>query len=202
MAQTQTIPVPIGGRPFFHPAMADPNSKAHVATVPCKYKVGRILGQGTYAVVKGPPPSMKNSANEIEAVHIDTGKFYAAKVISKRLMAGREHMVRNEITVLRKISMGHENILTLVDYFETVNSRTYPVFESLSVVYLITDLCLGGELFDRICRKGNYYESDAANLVRVTASAVSYLHDHGIVHRGKTPHRLRTTKPNLEYSRC
>jgi len=52
------------------------------------------------------------------------------------------------------------------------------------VVYLITDLCLGGELFDRICRKGNYYESDAANLVRTTVSAVSYLHDHGIVHRG------------------
>jgi calcium/calmodulin-dependent protein kinase I len=39
-------------------------------------------------------------------------------------MAGREHMVRNEIAVLRKISMGHENILTLVDYFETVNSCT------------------------------------------------------------------------------
>src|SRR5271155_1438576 len=40
-------------------------------------------------------------------------------------MAGREHMVRNEIAVLRKISMGHESILTLVDYFETVNSRTF-----------------------------------------------------------------------------
>ena len=57
-------------------------------------------------------------------MHIETGKFYAAKVISKRLMAGREHMIRNEIAVLRKISMGHESILTLVDYFETVNSRT------------------------------------------------------------------------------
>ena len=57
------------------------------------------------------------------------------------------------------------------------------IFE-LIAVYLITDLCLGGELFDRICRKGNYYESDAANLVRTTVSAVSYLHDHGIVHRG------------------
>jgi serine/threonine protein kinase len=56
----------------------------------------------------------------------------------------------------------------------------------LTIVYLITDLCLGGELFDRICRKGNYYESDAANLVRTTVSAVSYLHDHGIVHRGMT----------------
>lgn len=55
-------------------------------------------------------------------MHIESGKYYAAKVISKRLMAGREHMVRNEIAVLRKISMGHESILTLVDYFETVNS--------------------------------------------------------------------------------
>lgn len=28
-----------------------------------------------------------------ECVHIDTGKYYAAKVINKRMMAGREHMV-------------------------------------------------------------------------------------------------------------
>lgn len=39
-------------------------------------------------------------------------------------MAGREHMVRNEIAVLKKVSMGHQNILTLVDYFETMNNRT------------------------------------------------------------------------------
>jgi hypothetical protein len=66
------------------------------------------------------PPDM--SVDGLEAIHIETGKYYAAKVISKRLMAGREHMVRNEINVLRKISLGHESILTLVDYFETVNS--------------------------------------------------------------------------------
>jgi hypothetical protein len=29
-----------------------------------------------------------------ECVHIDTGRYYAAKVINKRLMSGREHMVR------------------------------------------------------------------------------------------------------------
>ena len=52
-------------------------------------------------------------------------------------------------------------------------------------MYLVTDLALGGELFDRICRKGSYYESDAAELIRSTLSAVAYLHDHGIVHRGK-----------------
>lgn len=60
-------------------------------TVPCAYKTGRTLGQGTYAVVK-------------EAVHIRTGEYFACKVISKRLMEGREHMVRNEIAALKKVS--------------------------------------------------------------------------------------------------
>lgn len=78
---------------------------------PCRYKTGKTLGAGSYSVVK-------------ECVHIDTGRYYAAKVINKRLMAGREHMVRNEIAVLKKVSMGHQNILTLVDYFETMNNRT------------------------------------------------------------------------------
>jgi len=54
-----------------------PNSQIQ----PCRYKVGKTLGAGSYSVVK-------------ECVHIDTGRYYAAKVINKRLMAGREHMVR------------------------------------------------------------------------------------------------------------
>jgi hypothetical protein len=33
-------------------------------------------------------------------------------------MEGREYMVRNEINVLKKISKGHKNIVTLHDYFE------------------------------------------------------------------------------------
>lgn len=170
---------------------------------PCRYKVGKTLGAGSYSVVK-------------ECVHIDTGRYYAAKVINKRLMAGREHMVRhislsityyilytytrtfidqfhtqvrNEIAVLKKVSMGHQNILTLVDYFETMNN-----------LYLVTDLALGGELFDRICRKGSYYESDAADLIRSTLSAVAYLHDHGIVHRDLKPENLlfRTPEDNAD----
>ena len=76
----------------------------------CRYKTGKTLGAGSYSVVK-------------ECVHIDTGRYFAAKVINKRMMAGREHMVRNEIAVLKRVSMGHRNILTLVDYFETMNNR-------------------------------------------------------------------------------
>lgn len=139
---------------------------SNVTTVPCQYKTGRMLGQGTYAVVK-------------EAQHIKTGQFFAVKIINKKLMEGREHMVRNEINVLKKISQGHRNILTLVDYFETINN-----------LYLVTDWAQGGELFDRICAKGSYYERDAANLVRSITEAVAYLHDNGIVHRDLKPENL------------
>jgi len=134
--------------------------------VPCQYRTGKSLGSGTYAVVK-------------EAVHIKTGKYYACKVISKKLMEGREHMVRNEIAVLKKVSSGHRNIVTLYDYFETAHN-----------LYLCFDLCTGGELFDRICAKGQYYEQDAAGLIRTILQAVQYIHEEGIVHRDLKPENL------------
>ncbi|KAL7328973.1 Calcium/calmodulin-dependent protein kinase type I [Mucor circinelloides] len=145
-------------------------------TVPCKYKTGKVLGNGTYATVK-------------EAMHVDTKKFYAVKVISKKLMEGREHMIRNEINILRKVSEGHKNILSLVDYFETMNN-----------LYLVTDLALGGELFDRICQKGSYTEQDAANIIRTVCDAVAYLHDNGVVHRDLKPENLifRTSDENSD----
>ncbi|KAG6817017.1 hypothetical protein H0H87_000639 [Tephrocybe sp. NHM501043] len=135
-------------------------------TVPCQYRTGKTLGSGTYAIVK-------------EAIHITTGKYYACKVINKKLMEGREHMVRNEISVLKRISSGNRNIVTLHDYFETSHN-----------LYLVFDLCTGGELFDRICAKGNYYEADAADLVRTIFHAVKYIHDSGIVHRDLKPENL------------
>ncbi|KAI0315857.1 Pkinase-domain-containing protein [Amylostereum chailletii] len=140
-------------------------------TVPCQYRTGKTLGSGTYAIVK-------------EAVHVKTGEYYACKVINKKLMEGREFMVRNEIDVLKKISSGYPNIVTLHDYFETANN-----------LYLCFDLCTGGELFDRICAKGNYHEPDAADLVRTIMKAVQYIHDAGIVHRDLKPENLLFRTP-------
>ena len=45
------------------------------------------------------------------------------------------------------------------------------------------DLCTGGELFDRICQLGFFYERDAADIIRTTIDCVKYLHSVGIVHR-------------------
>ncbi|KAI9203216.1 CAMK/CAMK1 protein kinase [Polychytrium aggregatum] len=133
---------------------------------PCDYKTGRVLGQGSYATVK-------------EAVRIQTGERFAVKVISKKLMAGRESMILNEIEILKRVSLGHPNIVTLHDYFETPNN-----------LYLVMDLCLGGELFDKIVSRGQFFEADAADIVYVICDAINYLHSQNIVHRDIKPENL------------
>ncbi|KAJ6562447.1 kinase-like domain-containing protein [Mycena capillaripes] len=133
---------------------------------PCQYRTGRMLGSGTYAIVR-------------EAIHVTTGQSYACKIINKKLMEGREYLVRNEIAVLKRISSSHTNIVTLHDYFETPRN-----------LYLCFDLCTGGELFDRICSKGSYYEADAAALVRTILTAVKHIHVAGVVHRDLKPENL------------
>jgi len=140
------------------------SSKQNLA--PCEYKTGRTLGQGAYATVK-------------EAVKIGSGEKLAVKVISKGLMQGREHMILNEIDVLKRISAGHPNIVTLHDYFETPNN-----------LYLVMDLCTGGELFDRLCDNGSFYETDAAKIVSVILDATAYLHNLNVVHRDIKPENL------------
>ena len=91
----------------------------------------------------------------------------------------------------------HEQLFVFRGCFRSIISGTLTYD---STVYLVTDLALGGELFDRICRKGSYYESDAADLIRATLSAVAYLHDHGIVHRDLKPENLlfRTPEDNAD----
>ncbi|KAJ2559962.1 Calcium/calmodulin-dependent protein kinase type I [Coemansia sp. RSA 1933] len=129
------------------------------ATVPCKYRTGRTLGRGTYAVVK-------------ELVHIETGKLYAGKIISKAHMQGYQHVISNEINILKRLARKHQNIISLVDYFETPNH-----------MYLVMDLCKGGELFDHIRCKQVFTEKDAADIVRQITEGVAFLHAHGVVHR-------------------
>ncbi|ORY46587.1 calcium/calmodulin dependent protein kinase-like protein [Rhizoclosmatium globosum] len=136
-----------------------------MSLAPCEYKTGKTLGQGSYATVK-------------EAV-ISTGEHFAVKVISKRLMAGREHLILNEIEILKKVSKGNSHIVTLHDYFETPNN-----------LYLVMDLCTGGELFDRIVERGSFFEEDAAEIIKTVLEAVVYLHSKNIVHRDIKPENL------------
>lgn len=53
--------------------------------------------------------------------------------------------------------------------------------------YIVTELLSGGELLDRVWRKKNFSEMEAASVMRQLVSAVSFMHQSGIVHRDLKP---------------
>ncbi len=63
--------------------------------------------------------------------------------------------------------------------------RLEEVYESETEIYLVQELCLGGELFDRLDEQPDYHytEAQCARLVKQMLCAVRYLHSKGIIHR-------------------
>lgn len=64
------------------------------------------------------------------------------------------------------------------------------IFLNGTKVYLVLELCKGGELFDKIIKKKFLTEKEAASLIRVILNAVDYLHRNGIVHRDLKPSNI------------
>ncbi len=85
--------------------------------------------------------------------------------------------LRREAEVLRAVD--HPHIVKLVDVHE---------FEDQLVI--ITELMLGGELFNRLVTKGAYPEPRARLLAQRLLSAIAYLHERRIVHRDLKPENI------------
>jgi len=129
-----------------------------------RYKMGRELGSGNFAIVK-------------YATSKVNGKPYAIKCISKALCAGKEDMIEMELEVLRQVK--HPHIIGMTEYFDTPDK-----------LYLVLDYVEGGELFDRIVDEGNFTEQDASRIMRQMTEAIQYLHTLNIVHRDLKPENL------------
>jgi calcium/calmodulin-dependent protein kinase I len=58
------------------------------------------------------------------------------------------------------------------------------VFETLNELFIVMDLCDGGELFDRIKAQpaGSYSEKDAQKVLRQICVGLSYLHKRKVCH--------------------
>ena len=57
-------------------------------------------------------------------------------------------------------------------------------------LYLVLELCQGGELFDKILSKRFLTEKEAACIIKVITSVVDYLHRNGVVHRDLKPSNI------------
>ena len=62
---------------------------------------------------------------------------------------------------------------------ETEGGRN-KVYEDLTNLYIVMELCRGGELFDRISKRGQYTEKDAAKVLRQIFEGIKYMHSKNV----------------------
>jgi serine/threonine protein kinase len=64
------------------------------------------------------------------------------------------------------------------------------VFQVGSKFYLVFPLCVGGELYEHIIRRGHFTEHDAAVLTKDLISGIHALHERNILHLDIKPENL------------
>ncbi|KAK8803423.1 hypothetical protein WA158_001117 [Blastocystis sp. Blastoise] len=131
-----------------------------------KYAIGPVLGRGRFGVVK-----------MAEALSDHT--IYAVKIINRTKVS--EKTLEHELTVLRVIKerITHPNIV-----------QTFEIYEDDYLIHIVMEYMSGGDLFERISRKGHYTESDAATITRIIAEVLDNLHKHNIIHRDIKPENI------------
>ena len=127
-------------------------------TLESTYVLSDTLGTGSFAVVK-------------KGTERADGSQWAVKIIEKaKLEKADVEALQTEVAILETVR--HPNIVALRQ-----------VFDSPSIFYMVMELMVGGELFDRIVEKSKYSEAEAAVVIRKLADALAYCHSRGIVHR-------------------
>ncbi|XP_026568796.1 ribosomal protein S6 kinase alpha-5 isoform X1 [Pseudonaja textilis] len=122
------------------------------------------LGEGSFSICR-------------KCLHKKTRREYAVKIISKRL----EVNTQREITAL-KLCEGHPNVVKL-----------HEIYHDQLHTFLVMEILKGGELLERIQKKKYFSETEASYIMRRLVSAVSHMHDVGVVHRDLKPENLLFT---------
>ncbi|XWS31997.1 hypothetical protein CRYUN_Cryun23aG0122700 [Craigia yunnanensis] len=139
-----------------------------------KYELGKEVGRGHF----GHTCSARGKKSGLKDQPV------AVKIISKAKMTTAISIedVRREVKVLKALS-GHKHLIKFYDACEDANN-----------VYIVMELCEGGELLDRIlARGGRYTEEDAKAIVVQILSVVSFCHLQGVVHRDLKPENFLFT---------
>jgi 5'-AMP-activated protein kinase catalytic alpha subunit len=124
-----------------------------------KYKIDQLLGTGSFGKV-------------FQCTDTETHRLYAIKVISLELIRANklELQLKKEFTILKRLE--HPHIIRLI---ETLRTKKY--------VFLVTELVLGGDLFDYLQTNGPFDERTARRVFGEIIDAMEYCHEKKIVHR-------------------
>lgn len=140
------------------------NNDSLPAEIRSKYVIGKMIGDGNFAVV-------------LKVTDRSTNKDYALKIIDKSKCLGKEHYIDAEIRIMKQLN--HSRIISLISDQDTPRH-----------MYLVMELVNGGDLFDAITRATRFSEHQSRVMIKHLASAMAYLHNMGIVHRDIKPENL------------
>ena len=127
-----------------------------------EYTLGKVIGKGSFGQVR-------------LAIHKATKQKRAIKIMKKSEVNTQNLL--DEISILSKLS--HPNIMQI-----------FEIFEDNINIYIVSEYCNGGELFDIISQKGSFTEKEACIVMKQLISGICYCHQKGIVHRDLKPENI------------
>ncbi|KAF3526678.1 hypothetical protein F2Q69_00050526, partial [Brassica cretica] len=142
-------------------------SEAHTRTegdISLVYDQGDELGRGRFGTTYC-------------CTDIKTDEKYACKKILKKNVKTAVDIedVKREVEIMKHMPK-HPNIVSMKD-----------AFENSDAVYIVMEICEGGELFDRIVARGHYSERDAVAVMKTILEVVQICHENGVMHRDLKP---------------
>ncbi|KIK94821.1 hypothetical protein PAXRUDRAFT_33317 [Paxillus rubicundulus Ve08.2h10] len=117
------------------------------------YTLGKVIGEGAYGKVR-----------------MGTHRLASTRVAIKQIPKAMSASLTREIHHHRQLHHPHV-------------TQMYEVIATESHIWIVTELCSGGELFDYLAEKGRLSEDETRMIFGQLCLAVAYLHDKGIVHR-------------------
>lgn len=135
------------------------------------YVFENVVGYGAFGEVRRAYHKVTKSERAIKSIDISHCKEEDIQKLLK------------EVSILKLLD--HPNII-----------RIFEVYRSLTRLYIVTEICTGGELFERIKHMKKFSENQAAKFMSDIISAVMHCHQRGVVHRDLKPENLLFTTKN------